>query len=121
MGEESLVADPALEGHLLKEPFPFETEPASDATTLLSELASRVGAVLPDGRLRDELDDRVIADVMSRTGAVIDHPDDDGGLPTLRSGTAPDDSDIDGMPETWEAMLDGLQANLFDAWNDGDG
>lgn len=57
------------------------------------------GATLP---ARDAVDRRVAADVRSRTGCIIDSPDQVGAYPRLATGEPPVDSDNDGMPDAWE-------------------
>jgi hypothetical protein len=57
------------------------------------------GAVLP---ARDEVDTRVVSQVRSRTGTLIDSQNQVGGWPELESGPAPEDRDHDGMPDEWE-------------------
>jgi len=56
---------------------------------------------------RDAIDIRIINEVISGTTTygnrgIIDSPDDVGGLPELKSLSAPQDSDQDGMPDEWE-------------------
>jgi len=72
----------------------------------------QAGCSLPK---RDSIDARIIAEV--RNGAathgrngIIDTPADVGGWPTLESGTAPADTDNDGMPDQWEEQH-GLSPN----------
>jgi pectate lyase len=62
------------------------------------------GCSLPN---RDALDKRIIEEIRTGTAeygnkGIIDHPNDVGGWPTLAAGTAPEDSDSDGMPDAWE-------------------
>jgi len=52
----------------------------------------------------------VIAGVKDRTHRRIDSQKEVGGWPKLESGTAPADSDRDGMPDAWEKEH-GLNAN----------
>lgn len=54
-------------------------------------------------RLRDAVDDRVIASVRDRTGRIIDTPTQVGGWPELPPGSPWIDGDADGMPDDWEA------------------
>lgn len=54
-------------------------------------------------RLRDAVDDRVIASVRDRTGRIIDTPAQVGGWPELAPGSPWVDGDGDGMPDDWEA------------------
>ncbi len=77
---------------------PVETLPAARA--LIAVLAS-VGASLP---VRDPVDSRLIADVRNRSGKMIDSQKEVGGWPALQSGTAPVDTDNDGMPDEWEVQ-----------------
>lgn len=83
-------------------PFPMSSAPITplSASALQDSLLPTVGASLP---LRDSVDTRVVADVINKTGQLIDHPDEVGGWPTLVAGTPTMDSDADGMPDAWEA------------------
>lgn len=90
-------------------PFPAEamaTQPAAEAYALVLQNA---GAILPR---RDTLDQRIINNVKTRTGRLIDVQ---GGYPhgtpysetilawpALLAAPAPKDSDGDGMPDAWE-------------------
>ncbi len=69
----------------------------------------------------DIADQNTVAGVRNRTGRIIDHPDDVGGYPNLATGTAPTDTDSDGMPDSWETE-NGLNPNdSSDANGDDDG
>jgi len=72
------------------------THPATEAYDLVLDNA---GAIAPR---RDAVDKRVIQSVRDNTGSIIDSQDDVGGWPTYARGTAPVDSDHDGMPDDWE-------------------
>jgi hypothetical protein len=50
------------------------------------------------------VDARIVREVRSDTGGIIDHPDDVGGWPDLAPGSPPPDADEDGMPDTWEKV-----------------
>ena len=52
--------------------------------------------------VRDAVDTRIVGEVRTGEGRIIDHPDDVGGWPVIRSGAPPKDSDHDGMPDDWE-------------------
>lgn len=90
------------------------TQSAEEA--YLSVLAD-AGASLP---LRDTLDQRLVNDVVNRTGRIIDvqggHPhgtpfnETVDAWPTLAPGEAPIDTDNDGMPDDWE-LAEGLDPN----------
>jgi hypothetical protein len=64
----------------------------------LAVLAS-VGASLPS---RDSADARIINEVKSGTGSIIDSQEQVGGWPELKSARPPVDTDEDGMPDSWE-------------------
>lgn len=82
-----------------------------------ASVLANVGATVPK---QDYLDMRYINEV--RTGTytytgsldklkgIIDSQKDVGGYPQLQGGTAPDDSDHDGMPDAWE-VKHGLSPN----------
>jgi hypothetical protein len=86
---------------------PVHTDPAELAADSVIDFA---GATLPE---RDSVDARVAREAATgearggksfrggRNG-IIDHPSQVGGWPELRPGTAPADSDGDGMPDEWE-------------------
>jgi hypothetical protein len=74
----------------------FKMEVAAKA---LEDVLNGVGATLP---VRDAVDKRIIQSVREKTGKLIDSTEQVGGWPEYRSGTAPKDSDGDGMPDEWE-------------------
>jgi pectate lyase len=74
----------------------IKTEPTKEA---YKRVLTQSGASLPT---RDNIDERIIKDVMQSTGAIIDSQKDVGGWPSLFSDKPPMDSDKDGMPDAWE-------------------
>jgi pectate lyase len=80
---------------------PFETPPVhtTSAEGALSEVLERVGATAPR---RDSVDTRIVNEVKSRTGSIIDSQWEVGGWPEYHSGRPLRDSDNDGMPDEWE-------------------
>ena len=82
------------------------TYPAAQA---YDSVLAKAGAIFP---MRDTLDQRIVNDVMNRTGKVIDvqgnYPHGTAyaltvnAWPALVSTTAPTDTDHDGMPDAWE-------------------
>ncbi len=81
---------------------PFETGPIKDedAWTAYARVMAAGGASLPT---RDANDTRVVNEVQTRTGQIINSQEEVGGWPQLDSTPAPTDSDRDGMPDLWEA------------------
>lgn len=77
---------------------------ASDALELVLDHA---GAIAPH---RDPVDLRLVEDVRSGTGTIINSQEDVGGWPVLDVGEPPTDTDLDGMPDNWETQL-GLDPN----------
>ena len=76
------------------------------------------GASLPQ---RDSVDARVVSEVSSGGGRIIDSQEDVGAWPEYPAAAAPADGDADGMPDDWETRY-GLDAkDPTDAVEDTDG
>ncbi|MCC6487979.1 MAG: SUMF1/EgtB/PvdO family nonheme iron enzyme [Candidatus Hydrogenedentes bacterium] len=74
---------------------------ATDAAAMACErVLAEAGATLPK---RDHADERLMNEVRTGTGRIIDSPADVGGWPMLESRPAPPDTDRDGMPDAWES------------------
>lgn len=66
----------------------------------LEQVLTRGGASL----VRDAVDERIVREVRTRAGKLIDSQREVGGWPDVASGAAaPADSDGDGMPDAWES------------------
>lgn len=101
--------DADREQTIMSQPFPVLPIPPESATAAYTRVLEKVGASLPK---RDTLDQRIISQVKSRTGRIIDvqggyphgTPYDvtKNAWPALQSLPAPKDSDGDGMPDEWE-------------------
>ena len=97
---------------------PIALEPAQDA---YQSVLKGAGAIMPR---RDTLDQRIVNDVINRTGRIIDvqggYPPNTpyattvNAWPTLLSLPAPTDGDHDGMPGAWEARRGLDSANAAD-------
>lgn len=72
-----------------------QTQPAAAAAELV---LARAGAALR----RDAVDVRVVDNVRTRQGKVLDSQAEVGGRPVLAAKPAPRDTDRDGMPDAWE-------------------
>ncbi|WP_084524023.1 pectate lyase family protein [Adhaeribacter aquaticus] len=91
------------------EPFVAEKITTQAAPEAYALVLQQVGASLPK---RDPLDQRVLNEVKSRTGKIIDvqggfphgtpYAESQKAWPELKSKAAPADSDKDGMPDAWE-------------------
>lgn len=105
---------------VVNQPFPAEYIRTQSATEAYQLVLQKAGASLR----RDTLDERIINDVINRTGKIIDVQ---GGYPhgtsyeisrhawpQLKSLPPPKDSDGDGMPDAWEIK------NGLNPYNDSD-
>jgi len=96
---------------LAKAPTPFELGPVAtqSAQEAYDAVLLRAGAVRPQ---RDSLDQRLVAEVRTRTGKIIDvqggyphgtpYAVSQKAWPVLKQTPAPADTDHDGMPDAWE-------------------
>lgn len=109
----------ATPGYRLTAPLPM---PA-----LITEAWDRAQARVLDGagasRVRDAVDQRIIAGVRDRTHKIINSQTDVGGWPPLAGGPVPADRDGDGLPDAWERAhrLNPNDARDGAADRDGDG
>ncbi|SMD27540.1 pectate lyase family protein [Kibdelosporangium aridum] len=94
-----------------QDPFPYPVVPSMPAAEAYRTVLAQAGASLR----RDSIDRRITADVVSQSGAIITDPASVGGFGSLAGGTAPTDTDRDGMPDAWE------RANGLNPGNAGDG
>jgi hypothetical protein len=92
-----------------KQSVPFETGPIAtqEAKDAYRDVLGRGGATLPR---RDAVDRRIVEEVTSRKGHILNSQTEVGGWPDLRTAAAPLDSDGDGMPDEWERQH-GLNPN----------
>jgi len=113
-------ADPFLDTVMVGAPFPAVPVATEGALAARDRVLAEAGATLP---LRDSADLRLMEEIRSGTGRVIDTQDEVGGWPELDAGDAPLDSDNDGMPDEWEIRhgLDPHDAADAMADPDGDG
>ena len=79
----------------------FDAAPVQtvSATEAFEMVLAAVGASLP---VRDSVDARIVDQVRQHKGAIIDSQTQVGGWPAYRQALPPQDSDNDGMPDTWE-------------------
>lgn len=96
--------------------FPLSITP-KDADEAYDDVLANVGAVKPE---LDDIDKRILREVKDETytftgskdkrKGIIDSQDDAGGYPTMKNGAPPQDSDRDGIPDSWETKY-GLNPN----------
>lgn len=79
---------------------------AQTAVNAYTNVIATAGA----SRTRDAVDNRMISQLNSETGAMINSQTEVGGFPLLNSAPAPIDTDQDGIPDTWE-IARGLNPN----------
>jgi pectate lyase len=84
---------------LVERPFDAPAVRTTSAEDALGDVLRGVGATRPR---RDAVDARIVRDVETRGGRVIDSPRDVGGWPEYATGPVPADSDQDGLPDDWE-------------------
>jgi hypothetical protein len=97
-------------------PYPLWGVGQDDVANVKSKVLAGAGAIAPS---RDSLDAEMVNDALNGTASYISTP----YWPTLAAGTAPADSDSDGMPDSWESAH-GLNPNSSadgNADRDGDG
>ncbi len=98
----------AVPSYFVPTPFATPAIATTTAETALTQVLGDAGAtarVEADGSFtwnRDANDQRVLDDIVNGTGQIIDNFGEFPGWPTLAGGTAPTDTDSDGMPDTWE-------------------
>ena len=100
--------------------FDYPLVPSEDPYLAYESILEWVGASLN----RDDVDTRIIQDVINQTGGIIDSQTEIGGLPNLANALARMDTDQDGMPDDWEnafPFLDPLNAEDRNDDFDGDG
>lgn len=96
VGDEVFIGFETFERLSTRHAFP-------EVTTLSAEDAYNVVLAKAGASIsRDDIDTRLIDNVMTRSGKLIDSQEDVGGIVPIANGTAPADSDQDGMPDTWE-------------------
>jgi pectate lyase len=84
---------------LVEEPFRAPPVRTTDAAQALRDVLSGVGATRPR---RDVVDARIVREVATRSGRIIDSQSEVGGWPAYASGPALSDRDEDGLPDRWE-------------------
>jgi len=104
--QEEMVRNVA-DGIEMDHPFPAAPVITSNTWELRSLLFEYAGAIMPR---RDDTDDRIIREIRSGTGSIINSQQEVGGWTPLDQGDPPADRDRDGMDDRWETR-NGLSAS----------
>lgn len=84
---------------LVDKPFDAPAVVTTHANDAYMSVFARAGATVP---VRDPVDARLILHMRCSLGRIIDSQEDVGGYPLYRTGIVPQDTDNDGMPDSWE-------------------
>ncbi len=116
------IADVAAVANLVDQPAHELSVTPQPVGGVLDHVMSNVGARFGPDRQLDSLDASIIENVLRCDGHRIDHPDEAGGWPDLPEISLLNDRDLDGLPDDWEEMQEGLDPDdRSDTWKDRDG
>ncbi len=82
-----------------EKPFPILPVTTDPVDAVYEKLLQGAGATQP---ARDAVDARVVDQIRSGKGRILDSQNQVGGWPVLATGRAPLDTDQDGIPDDWE-------------------
>jgi len=108
----------AKEHNKMREAYPVAAVVTDGALTAYERILASCGATLPE---RDAVDARIVEEIRTGKGRIIDSQREVGGWPRLRCTPAPKDTDGDGMPDAWERKHGLADADASDAGEDRDG
>ena len=98
-----LFNKPEANGHKLytvvDKPFDAPAVLTTSAQQALHDVLAGAGCIRPR---RDAVDERIVREVETRTGSLVDSQWEVGGWPEYRSARPPRDTDGDGIPDEWE-------------------
>jgi pectate lyase len=120
------IVDTDSRKFVVSKPFPVEPITTTTALEAYDQVLAGSGANLGlncDGTFfsrRDSNDQRIVADVLTGKGKIIDDPSQVGGWLTIPPASACTDSDHDGMPDNWEQKYSLNPANPLDGARDVD-
>jgi len=107
-----------LQEVVVGKPFPTAPVATDSAQKAFERVLAECGATLPR---RDAVDERIIQQVKTGKGRIIDSQRDVGGYPEYRFGDPPADTDGDGMPDEWEKKFGLNLSDPLDGPRDADG
>jgi pectate lyase len=116
---ETNIIEPSWRRVVVGAPFPAPPVTTTSATQAFTDVLGCAGAIEPG---RDSVDARIVAEVQTGVGALVNNPLEVGGWPILDGGAPPLDTDKDGMPDDYE-MTYSLDPSVDDSAGDvnGDG
>ena len=115
---DPVMIDGKRQLEIVPQPFDAPLVQTSSARDAYTAVLASVGASLPR---RDSVDARIINEVKSGTGSIIDSQEQVGSWPELKSTTPPVDTDEDGMPDAWERKFGLNPHDASDGSKDKDG
>ena len=114
-GVEASLAERTLR---VSHAFPTSHVTTESAEQAYERILENAGATRP---VRDAVDKRVMHQIQTGKGTLIDSQADVGGWPDLAPGEPPPDSDQDGMADAWETRHQLDSQNASDGAEDADG
>ena len=105
----SIIENPGRFAISLEELFMPSNIDRKTADVAYTWVLNYAGAITP---VRDDVDRRIIEEVRTGTGMIIDSQDQVGGWPDIQGGNYPADDDNDGIPNDWE-LAHNLNPNDF--------
>lgn len=97
---DSAYVDASMQHRSTGPAFPLSNVTVQEANTMYASVVNGAGALVP---ARDSIDSRVVQEVQTGTGGMVNSQNDVGGWPSFPTGMYPTDSDNDGMPDAWES------------------
>ena len=104
------IVDPDSRMYVVAQPFPTKpitTTPALQAYGQVLDDAGASRGLNCDGKFlprRDAIDSRIVNEVRTGLGKIIDDPSEVGGPLVIEPATPCMDTDHDGMPDNWETL-----------------
>ena len=99
--QEVLISD-IEDGTELDHPFPSAPMRTDATAELPCMLFKNAGAISPH---RDNVDKRILNEIRSGSGKIINTQRESGGWPSLQPGRLTTDRDMDGMDDQWEESM----------------
>lgn len=121
------IVDPNSRGYVVSDSYPAAPVITTTAVEAYEHVLANAGSNLGldcDGKFfsrRDAIDTRIVTDVKNGTGKIIDDPSEVGGWMMPEAGIPCQDSDHDGLADTWEQQYGFDPKDPSDASKDANG